>query len=116
MKVVVVGGGIVGLSMALALGRRGHEVILCERDAAPAPGATEEDVDGVATAGNAPGPARSPLSPPASAARCAGTLPDVLHRARDAGGSGAQHGRRSDRAAKECPRTRIWKCSAAGAP
>ncbi len=36
-RIVVVGGGIGGLSVALLLGRGGHEVLVCERDPAPAP-------------------------------------------------------------------------------
>src|SRR5689334_19302169 len=40
--VVIVGGGIGGLSTALLLGRAGREVILCERDPAPVPASPDE--------------------------------------------------------------------------
>ena len=40
--VVVVGAGLAGLGAALALGRRGRQVILCERDPAPVPTGIEE--------------------------------------------------------------------------
>jgi 2-polyprenyl-6-methoxyphenol hydroxylase-like FAD-dependent oxidoreductase len=36
-RVVVVGAGVAGLGAALALGRRGHEVVVLERDATPLP-------------------------------------------------------------------------------
>ena len=32
MKVAIIGGGVIGLSLAYELGRRGHEVIVAERD------------------------------------------------------------------------------------
>ncbi|HEY5985999.1 MAG TPA: FAD-dependent oxidoreductase, partial [Streptosporangiaceae bacterium] len=38
MRVVVMGGGIAGLSAALALGRRGHKVVVLERDRSAGPG------------------------------------------------------------------------------
>jgi len=37
-RVVIVGGGVVGLCGALLLGKDGHEVLVLERDAAPPPG------------------------------------------------------------------------------
>jgi 2-polyprenyl-6-methoxyphenol hydroxylase-like FAD-dependent oxidoreductase len=40
--VAIVGGGIGGLATALLLGRQGRSVVLCERDPAPVPSATEE--------------------------------------------------------------------------
>jgi glycine/D-amino acid oxidase-like deaminating enzyme len=40
--IVVVGGGIGGVSVALLLGREGHQVTVCERDPAPAPGSAED--------------------------------------------------------------------------
>ena len=36
-RIVIVGAGIGGLVSALMLGRQGHEVIVCERDAAAVP-------------------------------------------------------------------------------
>src|SRR4249919_617641 len=41
-RVVIVGGGVGGLSVALLLGRQGRDVLLCERDPAPVPAGTEE--------------------------------------------------------------------------
>jgi 2-polyprenyl-6-methoxyphenol hydroxylase-like FAD-dependent oxidoreductase len=41
-NVVVVGGGIGGLASALMLGRQGHDVVVCERDAAQVPETGEE--------------------------------------------------------------------------
>jgi 2-polyprenyl-6-methoxyphenol hydroxylase-like FAD-dependent oxidoreductase len=41
-EIVVVGAGIAGLGVALALGRQGRHVIVCERDAAPVPASTDE--------------------------------------------------------------------------
>lgn len=41
-RVVIVGGGVGGLSAALLLGRQGYKVLLCERDVAPVPAGTEE--------------------------------------------------------------------------
>ena len=34
-RIVVIGGGIVGLSMAMMLAKQGHEVIVLERDGGP---------------------------------------------------------------------------------
>lgn len=41
-RIVVVGGGIGGLSLALLLGREGHQVTVCERDPAAVPLSVEE--------------------------------------------------------------------------
>ena len=41
-KILVLGGGIVGLSTAMMLARRGHDVTVFERDSKPLP-ATPED-------------------------------------------------------------------------
>jgi 2-polyprenyl-6-methoxyphenol hydroxylase-like FAD-dependent oxidoreductase len=42
VKIVIIGGGIVGLSSALMLGRAGHEVTVLERDDAVVPGSPQE--------------------------------------------------------------------------
>lgn len=42
MDVTVVGGGVAGLATALALARRGHEVIVVERDPTPMPTSADE--------------------------------------------------------------------------
>lgn len=44
--VVVAGAGVVGLACALLLGRRGHEVLLLDRDAAPPGGSPEDEFEG----------------------------------------------------------------------
>ena len=41
-RFVIVGAGIGGLVTALMLGRAGHEVVVCERDASPVPADAEE--------------------------------------------------------------------------
>lgn len=51
MDVVVAGGGMVGVACALMLARRGHEVVVLERDAAPPDGGPDDD----ATAWRRPG-------------------------------------------------------------
>ena len=42
MKVTVIGGGVSGLGTALALARRGHQVIVVERDHTPMPTSADE--------------------------------------------------------------------------
>jgi 2-polyprenyl-6-methoxyphenol hydroxylase-like FAD-dependent oxidoreductase len=44
-RVVIVGAGVVGLASALFLARRGHEVLVLERDGAPPDGTPEEDFE-----------------------------------------------------------------------
>ena len=41
-KILVLGGGVVGLSMAMMLARQGHSVTVFERDSEPLPGSPEE--------------------------------------------------------------------------
>jgi 2-polyprenyl-6-methoxyphenol hydroxylase-like FAD-dependent oxidoreductase len=41
-RIVVIGGGIVGLSMAMMLARQGHEVTVLERDGGDVPGSPDE--------------------------------------------------------------------------
>ncbi len=41
-RFVIVGAGIGGLVTALMLGRQGHEVVVCERDASPVPADPDE--------------------------------------------------------------------------
>ncbi len=41
-KIVVLGGGVIGLSTALILTRQGHEVTVLERDGAPVPNSPEQ--------------------------------------------------------------------------
>jgi sarcosine oxidase subunit beta len=48
MKVVVVGGGVVGLASAQSLARRGVDVVVCERETLGA-GSTERSVGGIRT-------------------------------------------------------------------
>jgi 2-polyprenyl-6-methoxyphenol hydroxylase-like FAD-dependent oxidoreductase len=44
-KIVVLGGGPIGLCTAMLLTRQGHEVMVFERDSAPVPGSPEEACD-----------------------------------------------------------------------
>ena len=46
-KIVVLGGGIVGLSTAMMLARRGHDVTVFERDSKPLPASPEDAWQGV---------------------------------------------------------------------
>jgi hypothetical protein len=41
-RIVIVGGGIVGLSTAMMLAKQGHEVIVLERDGGSMPGSPDE--------------------------------------------------------------------------
>src|SRR5476649_1802492 len=45
MEVAVVGGGVAGLGAALALARRGHGVVVFERDNTPMPHSADEAFD-----------------------------------------------------------------------
>ena len=44
-RIVVVGAGLGGLATALFSARRGHEVVLLERDAAPPEGTADDDFE-----------------------------------------------------------------------
>jgi 2-polyprenyl-6-methoxyphenol hydroxylase-like FAD-dependent oxidoreductase len=44
-KIIVLGGGVIGLSTAMLLTRQGHDVTVFERDSAPVPGSPEEAWD-----------------------------------------------------------------------
>jgi glycine/D-amino acid oxidase-like deaminating enzyme len=46
-KILVLGGGIVGLSTAMMLARRGHDVTVFERDSKPLPASPEDAWQGV---------------------------------------------------------------------
>ena len=81
---VVVGAGMTGLGAALALGRRGHHVILCERDNAPAPA----DVEQRWAAWPRPGTPQARLGhifTPRYCREMRQHAPDILHRACAAG-------------------------------
>ena len=43
--IVVLGGGVIGLSMAMMLARQGHGVTVFERDSEPLPGSPEKAWD-----------------------------------------------------------------------
>ncbi len=82
--IVIVGAGIGGLAAALALGRQGRRVIVCERDAAPVPASTEE----MWCAWPRPGTAHAPLGHgflPGFRALLRERAPDVLERLWEAG-------------------------------
>ena len=82
--IVIVGAGIAGLGIALALGRQGQQVILCERDAAPVPAQPEEMWSGWAR----PGVVQARLGHafmPRFAQLLRDHAPDVLQRLWDAG-------------------------------
>ncbi|MEA2622946.1 MAG: hypothetical protein QOH61_1856 [Chloroflexota bacterium] len=83
-EVVIVGGGIGGLATALMLGRDGREVVVCERDHAPVPPATEE----MWARWRRPGIPQAPLGHtflPGFRALVAARAPDVLQRLLAAG-------------------------------
>jgi len=42
LKILILGGGIVGLSTAMMLARRGHDVTVFERDSKPLPASPED--------------------------------------------------------------------------
>jgi 2-polyprenyl-6-methoxyphenol hydroxylase-like FAD-dependent oxidoreductase len=83
-KVIIVGAGIAGLGTALALGRQGQRVILCERDAAPVPATPEE----MWSAWPRPGVAQTYLGHsfiPRTYVLLRDHFPDVLQRLRETG-------------------------------
>jgi 2-polyprenyl-6-methoxyphenol hydroxylase-like FAD-dependent oxidoreductase len=83
-EIVIVGAGIAGLGAALALGRRGRHVTLCERDAAPVPAQPEQ----MWTTWSRPGVAQARLGHvfvPRFATLLRDRAPDVLQRLWDAG-------------------------------
>jgi 2-polyprenyl-6-methoxyphenol hydroxylase-like FAD-dependent oxidoreductase len=41
-RILVLGGGVVGLYTAMLLARQGHDVTVLERDVAPTPGSPED--------------------------------------------------------------------------
>ena len=88
-KILVLGGGIVGLSTAMMLARRGHDVTVFERDSKPLPASPEDawqrwERRGVAQFRQPhylhPARNRAPRFP--SARREAGVDPCWLHHAR----------------------------------
>jgi 2-polyprenyl-6-methoxyphenol hydroxylase-like FAD-dependent oxidoreductase len=82
--IVVVGGGIGGLSVALMLGREGHQVTVCERDPEPAP----LSADDAWTAWRRPGTPQARLGHSFLAGfrrQMRERLPDVLERVLAAG-------------------------------
>jgi len=83
-RVLVVGAGMAGLGAALALGRRGQQVILCERDPASVPAGIEE----MWTAWPRPGLPQGGQAHIVQSRFCRelrAHAPDILDRARGAG-------------------------------
>lgn len=60
--VAVAGAGVVGLACALFLTRRGHEVLLLDRDAAPPNGSPEDEFERWVRPGVPQAPFRTRLS------------------------------------------------------
>jgi len=91
--VIVVGAGMAGLAAALALGRRGCQVVLCERDPTPVPSGIEE----LWTAWPRPGTPQARLLhifQPRFCREMRTHAPDILDRARAAGALPFNHSTR----------------------
>src|SRR5258708_1339895 len=97
-KILVLGGGIVGLSTAMMLARRGHDVTVFERDTEAVPSSPEEawhawERRGVAQfrQSSLPARARNPAPRFPSARREAGVDPCRLHNVRRACDDASDH-------------------------